>query len=234
MISWGQYNLQDANASNIEEFIFLHDFINIILLVIILFVIILMIRMILNKQINKNLLESQTIEAVWTIIPIIILVQIAIPSLLLLYILDESIDTSLTIKVIGHQWFWRYEYSDFWYYRGNELEFNAYIIPREELDQNFFRLLDVDNRIVVPHSVHVRILVSSFDVLHSWTVPRLGVKVDAVPGRINQLKFIALRPGIFYGQCSEICGANHRFIPITIECINPSTFLNWILISMET
>jgi len=186
---------------------------------------------IFNKYININLLERQIIERIWTIIPAIILIQIAIPSLLLLYILDESIDSSLTLKVIGHQWYWRYEYSDIWSISNNTiLEFDSYIIPSNELENRIFRLLDVDNRTIIPFNIHVRILISSADVLHSWTVPSLGVKADAIPGRLNQVKFIRQRPGIFFGQCSEICGANHRFIPIVIEIININSFLNWITI----
>jgi len=209
----------------------LHDFINLILVFIISFVGYIIVFIIFNKYININLLESQIIERIWTIIPAIILIQIAIPSLLLLYILDESIDRSLTLKVMGHQWYWSYEYSDIWSISNNTiLEFDSYIIPSNELENNIFRLLDVDNRTVIPFNVHVRILISSADVLHSWTVPSLGVKADAMPGRLNQVKFISQRPGIFFGQCSEICGANHRFIPIVIEIININSFLNWITI----
>ena len=152
-----------------------------------------------NKYINIFLLESQIIECIWTIIPAIILIQIAIPSLLLLYILDESIDSSLTIKIIGHQWYWRYEYTDFWSVRAaSQIEFDAYMVPTNELERNIFRLLDVDNRTVLPYNIHIRILISSSDVLHAWTVPSLGVKADAVPGRLNQIKFISERPGIFF------------------------------------
>ena len=193
-----------------------------------------MIRILFNSYINKNLLERQIIECIWTIIPAIILIQIAIPSLLLLYMLDESIDSNLTIKAIGHQWYWRYEYRDFWAIgRGSQVEFDAYIIPTNELENSIFRLLDVDTRIVVPFNIHVRILISSADVLHAWTVPSLGVKADAVPGRLNQVKFIAQRAGLFFGQCSEICGANHRFIPIVLEIVNSKTFLNWIICAQD-
>ena len=212
-----------------EELIFLHDFINLILVFIISFVIYIMVFMLFNKFININLLESQIIERIWTIIPAVILIQIAMPSLLLLYILDESIDSSLTLKVLGHQWYWSYEYSDMWSIRDNTiLEFDAYIIPSNELESNIFRLLDVDNRTIIPYNIHIRILISSADVLHSWTVPSLGVKADAIPGRLNQVKFISQRPGIFFGQCSEICGANHRFMPIVIEIVNINYFLNWV------
>jgi len=211
-----------------EELIFLGDFINLVLVFIITFVRIIMAGILVNSHINKTLLERQIIECIWTIIPAVILIQIAIPSLILLYILDESVDSSLSIKVVGHQWYWRYEYTDFWAVSEKvQLEFDSYMVPRNELEEGMFRLLDVDNRTVIPFNVHVRILISSADVLHAWTVPSLGVKADAVPGRLNQVKFIAQRPGLFYGQCSEICGANHRFIPIVIESIDSRSFLRW-------
>ena len=230
IITWGQFGLQDANSPIIEELLFLHDFINLILIFIIRFVGYIIFRILFNNFINKNLLERQIIECIWTIIPAAILVQIAMPSLLLLYILDESIDSSISIKVIGHQWYWSYEYTDFWSIVDNyQLEFDTYIIPTNELEDSIFRLLDVDNRTVIPYNIHTRVIISSADVLHAWTVPSLGVKADAVPGRLNQVKFIAQRPGLFFGQCSEICGANHRFIPIMIEAINPRVFLNWML-----
>merc|ERR1711899_176463 len=207
----GQFGLQDANSPIIEELIFLHDFINIILVFIITFVGFIIVRILFNSFINKNLLERQIIECIWTIIPAVILIQIAIPPLLLLYMLDESIDSNLTIKAIGNN---------------SQVEFDAYIIPTNELSNDIFRLLDVDTRIVIPFNIHVRVLISSADVLHAWTVPSLGVKADAVPGRLNQVKFIAQRAGVFFGQCSEICGANHRFIPIVLEIVNSKTFLN--------
>jgi cytochrome c oxidase subunit 2 len=212
-----------------EELIFLHDFINLVLIFIIRFVGFIIVSMLKNSFINKNLLEIQIVESVWTIIPAVILIQIALPSLLLLYILDESIDSSLTLKAVGHQWYWSYEYSDFWFAGSNRfVEFDSYILPSAELPINGLRLLDTDNHTVVPFKTHVRMLISSADVLHAWTVPSLGVKADAVPGRINQVKFICQRPGIFFGQCSEICGANHRFMPIVLESTPGSDFINWV------
>ena len=188
----------------------------------------------MSPYININLLDIQIVEWVWTLIPAILLLQIALPSLLLLYILDETVDRVLTLKTIGHQWYWRYEYRDFWSRKNNmALEFDRYIIPTNELERNMFRLLDVDNRVVVPIFTQIRMLISSADVLHSWTVPSLGVKADAVPGRLNQVKFIRQRPGLFYGQCSEICGANHRFIPIVVELVNLQTFLSWMVASID-
>ena len=188
----------------------------------------------MGKHINQNLLEMQIVEWVWTLIPAALLLQIALPSLLLLYILDESVDSTLTLKTIGHQWYWRYEYRDFWAIgREAALEFDAYMVATRDLDQRGFRLLDVDNRTVLPIHTQIRMLISSADVLHSWTVPSLGVKADAVPGRLNQVKFIAQRPGVYFGQCSEICGANHRFIPIVVEGVNSNTFCRWIAASLD-
>lgn len=205
-----------------------------VLTFIITFVIVIMVTMLQNSYINKTLLERQIIECVWTIVPAVILVQIAIPSLLLLYMLDESIDATLTLKALGHQWYWRYEYTDFWRTGASSLvEFDSYIVPENDIESHIFRLLDVDNRAVVPYNTHVRVLISSADVLHAWTVPSLGVKADAVPGRLNQVKFIAQRPGVYFGQCSEICGANHRFIPIVMEAVNTNDFLNWVVCFQE-
>ena len=188
---------------------------------------------VIGKHVNKNLLEMQIVEWVWTLIPAILLLQIALPSLLLLYMLDETVDRALTLKTIGHQWYWRYEYRDLWSLKnGVNVEFDSYIIPTNELTDDIFRLLDVDNRTIVPMLTQVRILISSADVLHCWTVPALGVKADAVPGRLNQVKFIRQRPGLYFGQCSEICGANHRFIPIVIERVNLDRFSKWAMVSI--
>lgn len=188
---------------------------------------------VIGKHVNKNLLEMQIVEWVWTLIPAILLLQIALPSLLLLYMLDETVDRALTLKTIGHQWYWRYEYRDLWSLKnGVNVEFDSYIIPSNELTDDIFRLLDVDNRTIVPMLTQVRILISSADVLHCWTVPALGVKADAVPGRLNQVKFIRQRPGLYFGQCSEICGANHRFIPIVIERVNLDRFSKWAMVSI--
>jgi len=215
-----------------EKSTLLHDSIKTILVFIITFVGLIIILIIFNTFINQVLLGSQMVECVWTLIPAIILIQIALPSLLLLYILDESIDAILSVKVVGHQWYWSYEYSDFWSLGGEaQLEFDAYMVAEGEGGE--FRLLDVDNRTTIPLRTHVRMLISSADVLHAWTVPALGVKADAVPGRLNQLKFFAQRPGVFFGQCSEICGANHSFMPIVVEVVNVRSFLSWVLSSQE-
>nr|AQP29578.1 cytochrome c oxidase subunit 2 [Odontotermes sp. E TB-2017] len=167
------------------------------------------------------MLEGQMIETLWTIAPAIILVFIAMPSLRLLYLMDEVHNPTLTLKAVGHQWYWSYEYSDFM-----KLEFDSYMTQEQQADT--FRLLDTDNRIVLPMNSPTRMIVTAADVLHSWTVPSLGVKTDATPGRLNQVSFSINRPGILYGQCSEICGANHSFMPIMIESVTTNKFINWI------
>lgn len=223
MATWGNISLQDRNSPLIEQLNFFHDHTLLIILLITILVGYIIIILFFNKFTNRFLLHGQLIEIIWTILPAIILLFIAFPSLRLLYLLDEIYKPSLTLKSIGHQWYWSYEYSDF-----KNIEFDSYIIPTNELEENNFRLLDVDNRIVLPINTQIRIIVSAADVLHSWTVPSLGVKVDATPGRLNQTNIFINRPGLFYGQCSEICGANHRFIPIVIESVKSNDFIKWI------
>lgn len=228
MATWSNFNLQDRNSPIIEQLNFFHDHTLLILLIITIIVRYLIIILFFNKLTNRFLLHGQTIEIIWTIIPAIILIFIALPSLRLLYLLDEINNPSISLKTIGHQWYWRYEYSDF-----SNIEFDSYIIPNNEILENSFRLLDVDNRIILPSNNQIRILVSAADVLHSWTIPSLGIKVDATPGRLNQTNFIINRTGLFFGQCSEICGANHSFIPIVIERIPSKYFIKWVNYSLK-
>lgn len=206
-----------------EQLIYFHDHTIIILTLITAFLAYKFTIIITRKFRDQNLLEGQTIEIVWTIIPALILIFIALPSLRILYLTDEVKEPSITIKTIGHQWYWSYEYSDF-----INLEFDSYITPQEETKTNELRLLEVDNRLIIPFNSQIRILISASDVIHSWTIPSLGVKADAIPGRLNQINFSCNRTRIFYGQCSEICGANHSFIPIVIERISPKAFIKWI------
>nr|AFG29129.1 cytochrome c oxidase subunit II [Tetanocera freyi] len=223
MSTWSNLGLQDSASPLMEQLIYFHDHALLILLMITLFVGYLMTSLMFNSYVNRFLLHGQLIEIIWTIIPAIILLFIAFPSLRLLYLLDEINSPSITLKSIGHQWYWSYEYSDFM-----NIEFDSYMIPTSDLPTEGFRLLDVDNRIVLPMNSHIRILVTATDVIHSWTVPALGVKVDGTPGRLNQTNFLINRPGLFYGQCSEICGANHSFMPIVVESVPTKTFISWI------
>lgn len=221
--TWLNLNFQNRNSPLIEQLIFFHDHSILILILITSLITYLIISIIFNKIINKFFLSGQTIEIIWTVLPAIILLFIAFPSLRLLYLLDEINKPLITLKTIGHQWYWRYEYSNF-----NNIEFDRYMIPSNEISIKRFRLLDVDNNIIIPFNTQTRILVTAADVLHSWTIPSLGVKVDATPGRLNQTNFSVNRARLIYGQCSEICGANHSFMPITLERINLNFFLKWI------
>nr|WRK84352.1 cytochrome c oxidase subunit II [Parasesarma affine] len=228
MATWAYLGLQDSASPLMEQLIFFHDHIMLVLVLIVTFVGYMMATLFFNSFINRYMLENQPIEIIWTSIPAFILIFIALPSLRLLYLLDEVNNPSMTLKTIGHQWYWSYEYSDFL-----QMEFDSYMIPSNELQSSEFRLLDVDNRTVLPMNTQIRVLISAADVIHSWTVPALGIKADAIPGRLNQTSFLINRPGLFYGQCSEICGANHSFMPIVIESISINSFLNWISLSIE-
>nr|YP_010838217.1 cytochrome c oxidase subunit II [Sternocampsus coriaceus]WGF20844.1 cytochrome c oxidase subunit II [Sternocampsus coriaceus] len=223
MATWLNINTQDSTSPLMEQLVFFHDHAMLILLMITLIVSYIMLTLFSNKFINRFLLEGQTIELIWTIAPAVTLIFIALPSLRLLYLLDEINFPILSVKANGHQWYWSYELSDF-----KTIEFDSYMIPLPESKSSDFRLLDVDNRLPLPFKSQIRFMISSTDVIHSWTIPSMGVKVDATPGRLNQTTFFMNRPGIYFGQCSEICGTNHSFMPIVIESISPKAFINWV------
>nr|UPL65587.1 cytochrome c oxidase subunit II [Leptocoris augur] len=223
MATWGNLSLQDAMSPLMEQLIFFHDHTLMILIMITVLVAYIMISLLSNKLINRYLLEGQLIELIWTSMPAVTLIFLALPSLHLLYLIDEVNKPLLTLKTVGHQWYWSYEYSDF-----NNVEFDSYMKPTNELEIYEFRLLDVDNRVILPMNTQIRVLITAADVLHSWAVPALGIKIDATPGRLNQGSFKISRPGLLYGQCSEICGANHSFMPIVIESVPTSNFINWL------
>jgi cytochrome c oxidase subunit 2 len=222
MTQWGQLIFQDAASPIILQIIAFHDHALLVLTLVITFVGYALVALIFNRYISRFVNEAQQVETVWTILPALILLFLAIPSLRLLYLTDEINHPVVRIKAIGHQWYWSYEYSDF-----SAIEFDSYIIPTDSLNQGEFRLLEVDNRIVIPIQLEIRLLVTAADVIHSWTIPTLGIKIDAIPGRLNQLGFSVRRPGVFYGQCSEICGANHTFIPIALEAVDRDSFISW-------
>nr|YP_010981232.1 cytochrome c oxidase subunit II [Mylabris sibirica]WOE90362.1 cytochrome c oxidase subunit II [Mylabris sibirica] len=223
MATWKTLLLQDSSSPLMEQLAFFHDHTLMVLTIITILVGQLMVSLFFNKFIHRFLLEGQLIEVIWTILPAITLIFIALPSLRLIYILDETNNPLLTIKTIGHQWYWSYEYSDF-----KNIEFDSYMTPLNEMNMWNFRVLDVDNRIIIPFKTQIRMLVTAADVIHSWTIPSIGAKIDATPGRLNQASFTSNRPGLLYGQCSEICGANHSFMPIVIESISPGFFIKWI------
>nr|BBU26127.1 cytochrome c oxidase subunit 2 [Neoclinus bryope] len=223
-----QLGLQDAASPVMEELLQFHDHALMIVFLISTFVLYIIAAMVSTKLTNKYILDSQEIEIIWTLLPAAILILIALPSLRILYLMDEINDPHLTIKAMGHQWYWSYEYTDY-----EDLGFDSYMVPTQDLLPGHFRLLEADHRMVIPTESPIRVLVSAEDVLHSWAVPSLGIKMDAVPGRLNQLAFIASRSGVFYGQCSEICGANHSFMPIVVEAVPLEHFETWSMLVLQ-
>ena len=181
-----------------------------------------------NRFAYKYVRHGQVIEIIWTIFPAVILLLIAFPSFILLYLCDEVLTPAMTIKVIGLQWYWKYEYSDFVDSIGETIEFESYVIPDDMLEPGALRLLDTDTSIVVPVDTHIRFVVTANDVIHSFTIPSLGMKIDATPGRLNQVSALIQRTGVYYGQCSELCGVNHGMMPIKLECVSIEEFIEWL------
>lgn len=229
-----QFGFQDGATPTQEGITELHNSINFFLIIIFIGVIWILFTIILNYNTNNTQIiykytnHSTILELIWTIIPAFILIAIAFPSFKLLYLMDEVISPSITIKVIGHQWYWSTEYSDFINDNGDSIEFDSYIVPDSDLEQGQYRLLEVDNRIVVPIDTSIRFIVTGQDVIHDFAIPSLGIKIDAIPGRLNQTSILIEREGVFYGQCSEICGVYHGFIPAVIEAVTPEKFLTFI------
>nr|YP_009520081.1 cytochrome c oxidase subunit II [Proechimys steerei]ATB18499.1 cytochrome c oxidase subunit II [Proechimys steerei] len=217
-----ELGFQDATSPIMEELLHFHDHTLMIVFLISTLVLYLISLMLTTKLTHTNTMDAQEVETIWTILPAIILIMIALPSLRILYMMDEVNNPLLTVKTMGHQWYWSYEYTDY-----EELNFDSYMTPTTDLNPGELRLLEVDNRVVLPMELPVRMLISSEDVLHSWAIPSLGLKTDAIPGRLNQAILTSSRPGLFYGQCSEICGSNHSFMPIVIEMVTLKAFENW-------
>nr|YP_009024133.1 cytochrome c oxidase subunit II [Whitmania laevis]AGL34589.1 cytochrome c oxidase subunit II [Whitmania laevis] len=223
MAKWSQMVMQDSVSPSMSYISGFHDYMMLTLVLVLSVIGYVLVLLIMGRLTNRYILEAQEIETVWTIVPALILIMMAVPSIQILYMVDEVVDPKLTIKVIGHQWYWSYQYGDFPF-----ISFDSYMLPMEELKLSDYRLLEVDNRLVLPMKQEIRMVVSSADVIHSWTVPSMGVKLDAVPGRLNQVSMFMLKPGVYYGQCSEICGVNHSFMPICIESISSSDFISWV------
>nr|UDH58769.1 cytochrome c oxidase subunit II [Mesoplodon mirus] len=217
-----QLGFQDATSPIMEELLHFHDHTLMIVFLISSLVLYIITLMLTTKLTHTSTMDAQEVETIWTILPAIILIMIALPSLRILYMMDEINNPSLTVKTMGHQWYWSYEYTDY-----EDLNFDSYMIPTSDLKPGDLRLLEVDNRMVLPMEMTIRVLVSSEDVLHSWAVPSLGLKTDAIPGRLNQTTLMSMRPGLFYGQCSEICGSNHSFMPIVLELVPLENFEKW-------
>ena len=224
-----QFGFQDPATGLMENLINLHHDIMYYIILIVILVLWLLARVLIlftadNKAINVT--HGTLLELIWTITPTLILVLIGVPSFKLLYAMDEIIHPSITIKAIGHQWYWSYEYSD--YNTEEPIAFDSCLVPTDELEKGDFRLLEVDNRVVLPINTHIRIIVTSADVLHAWTVPSFGLKIDACPGRLNQLGLFIKREGLYYGQCSELCGVNHGYMPIVVEAVSMDNYISWI------
>lgn len=230
---WGIY-FQDSATPQMEGLVELHD--NIMYyLVVILFSVGWILVGIITDYIStespishKYLNHGTLIELIWTITPAIILILIAFPSFKLLYLMDEISDPSMSVLAEGHQWYWSYQYPDFLDSNGENIEFDSYIIPESDLEEGGLRMLEVDNRVILPELTHVRFIVTAGDVIHSFSCNSLGIKCDAYPGRLNQVSVFINREGVFYGQCSEICGILHSSMPIVIESVSLEKFLLWL------
>nr|QNU08216.1 cytochrome c oxidase subunit II [Callionymus maculatus] len=222
MASPAQLSLQNTASPLMEEMMRFHDHVMMAAVLITVFVIYTIVTLFTTKLSNMMATDAQEVEFVWTVLPVTVLVLLALPSLRLLYLIDEMFTPCLTIKAIGYQWYWSYEYTDF-----TPIYYDSYMVPTNELAPGEFRLLEVDNRMFVPIQTPTRLIISANDVLHSWAVPSLGVKADAVPGRLNQMEITIMYPGVHYGQCSEICGANHSFMPICVESTPMKNFEAW-------
>ena len=233
---WG-LNLREAFSPVMAEMVSFHNALIWLIVIISLFVLALLVIIVVKFNTKANPKASKTthntfIEIAWTAIPVLILVVMAVPSFKLLYKSDVVPEAHMTVKAIGHQWYWSYEYPD----HGN-FTYDAWLVQDKEdmegEERPFTRLLTTDTRVVVPVGKVIRVQMTSTDVLHSWAVPSLGVKKDAVPGRLNELWFEADREGIFYGQCSELCGTNHGFMPIEVHAVSEEEFLAWVEDSKE-
>lgn len=235
--SW-QLNLQDPASYLLQGMLNFHNYIMMYIIFIGVFVCFILKYCIetFNNKINKVpyiFSHINILEILWTILPAFLLIIIAIPSFGLLYSLDEMLKSSFTLKVVGHQWYWSYEYpsdnsiSIFTTKQG--LCFDSYMIPTDNLTKGCFRLLEVDNRVILPTHNNIKVLITASDVIHSWAIPSLGIKIDAVPGRLSEISLLINRSGTFFGQCSEICGINHGFMPIVIKSIEIDLYNSWFL-----
>lgn len=223
-----QMGLQTAYSPTMHWITWFHNMLLVIITLISLFVLGLLVWVMIrfNEKAHptpSRFTHNWTLEVVWTVIPIIILAVIFVPSMQLLYYADRTPNAEMTVKATGHQWYWSYTYPD-----QGDLTFDSFIVPTDELKEGQRRLLTVDNRLVVPVDTNIRVLVTSEDVLHSFAMPSLGLKLDAVPGRLNETWMRVEAEGIYYGQCSEICGVNHAFMPIAIEAVSKQAFNDWV------
>jgi cytochrome c oxidase subunit II len=230
---WGIY-FQDSASPQMEGLVELHNYI-MFYLIIILFVVTWILLSIIRSYRNtkspvssKYLNHGTLIEIIWTLSPGIILVLIAFPSFKLLYLMDEVTDPSMSVLAEGHQWYWSYQYTDFLNDDSETIEYDSYLVPETDLQDGGLRLLDVDNRLILPELTHIRLITFGADVIHSFACPALGIKCDAYPGRLNQFSIYINREGVFYGQCSELCGVLHSSMPICVESVSIEKFVFWL------
>jgi len=228
-----QLGFQKSASKSMSDIVLFHDYMLLpIITAITVFVLFLVIYACIRFRATKNKIASQTshnttIEIVWTLVPCLILIIMAVPSFKVLYSQDKVPPADVTVKAIGYQWYWGYEYPD------ENIIFDSYMIEDKDLKANQPRLLSVDNEVVVPVNKNIKVLITANDVLHAWALPSFGVKRDAVPGRINETWFKADRTGTFYGQCSELCGIKHAFMPITVRVVTDEEYKKWLLEAKE-
>ena len=228
-----QLGFQKSASKSMSDIVLFHDYMLLpIITAITVFVLFLVIYACIKFRATKNKIASQTshnttIEIVWTLVPCLILIIMAVPSFKVLYSQDKVPPADVTVKAIGYQWYWGYEYPD------ENIIFDSYMIEDKDLKANQPRLLSVDNEVVVPVNKNIKVLITANDVLHAWALPSFGVKRDAVPGRINETWFKADRTGTFYGQCSELCGIKHAFMPITVRVVTEEEYKKWLLEAKE-
>jgi len=243
-IRW-QIGFQDPAVPTMEGIVNFHNHVMIVILFIVIFVAWLMTNLINYFNLytvtkNANFTHSNILEIVWTSIPALILVILATPSFTLLYSMDELIDPVINFKIIGHQWYWSYELSDYALCgtksEVNNFKYDCYMLVLDSLAENkkgYYRLLETNKRLLFPTNTHLRLFVSAADVLHSWTVPSFGIKVDACPGRLNVVNLFLNRIGLFFGQCSEICGVNHGFMPISVLVLDITQFNSYVVSKLD-
>ena len=228
-----QLGFQKSASKSMSDIVLFHDYMLLpIITAITVFVLFLVIYACIRFRATKNKIASQTshnttIEIIWTLVPCLILIIMAVPSFKVLYSQDKVPPADVTVKAIGYQWYWGYEYPD------ENIIFDSYMIEDKDLKANQPRLLSVDNEVVVPVNKNIKVLITANDVLHAWALPSFGVKRDAVPGRINETWFKADRTGTFYGQCSELCGIKHAFMPITVRVVTDEEYKKWLLEAKE-
>ena len=241
-VFWQTY-LSDPASISMEGILMFNKHLTFLITMIILFVAWLLIQTLnyyleFSNSTNSKFVHSKELEIIWTSVPALILLLLSTPSFTLLYAMDEIAEPELSLKILGHQWFWSYEISDFnsCQSKDQSLKYVCYMMVLDGLPktkQGYFRLLETNKRVILPTNTHLRLLVTAADVLHSWTIPSFGIKVDACPGRLNQLNLFIKRVGVFFGQCSEICGVNHGFMPISVLVLDITQFNAYVVSKLD-